>query len=115
MAAGNYAKRVGGDALCQALRAPRLDGNPPHRFTKGVLDRWALDEPNRFRLLVADATRLDWLVEAAEAQGDAEMELLTSVTAQHRREQGNVDTDLLAEAELALGMPDSLPFRYLDK
>lgn len=54
-------------------------------------------------------------MEAAEAQGDAEMELLTSVTAQHRREQGNVDTDLLAEAELALGMPDSLPFRYLDK
>lgn len=115
MAAGYYAKRVGGDALRQALSVPGLDGQPPHRFTKNVLDRWALDEPNRLRLLVADATRLGWLLEAAETQGDVEMELLTSVTAQHSREQGNGDTDVLADSELFLGMPDSLPFRYMDQ
>lgn len=115
MAAGYYARKTGGDALCRALREPRVDGNPHHRFTRMVLDRWALDEPNRIRLLSACDTRLGWLLEEAEAQGDEEMELLTSVRAQHCRERGECDTDLLADAGLFLGIPASLPFRYMDK
>ena len=44
-----------------------------------------------------------------------ELELLTSVAAQRRRECGETDTDLLLEAGVALQMPDSLPFRHCDR
>lgn len=115
MHAGHYAKRIGGDELRRALNAPGLDGLPPHRFTKGVLDRWALEEPNRVRLLCADPVRLEWLLDAAQDQGDQEREVLTSLEAQHRREAGELDTDLLATSGLPLGMPDSLPFRHMDR
>lgn len=114
MDAGHYAKHMGGEALRKALRIPGPDGRPPHRFTKLVLDRWALDEPNRVRLLCDDATRLGWLLEAAEEQGDREMVLLTDETAQRRREAGELDTDILAGAGLALRLPESLPYRHLD-
>lgn len=114
MDAGHYAKRIGGEELRRALNTP-VDGLPPHRFTKGVLDRWALEEPNRVRLLCADPVRVEWLLDAAQDQGDQERELLTSVEAQHRREAGELDTDLLADAGFSLGMPESLPFRYMDR
>ena len=113
MNAGHYAKRIGGEALRQMLNVPGLDGLPPH-FTKLVLDRWALEEPNRVRLLCADPVRLEWLLDAAQDQGDQERELLTSIEAQHRREAGELDTDLLVASGLPLRMPDSLPFRYMD-
>ncbi|MGP9655867.1 hypothetical protein [Halomonas sp. AOP35-4E-18] len=115
MDAGDYARSIGGEALRKSLRIPGPDGRPPHRFTKLVLDRWVLDEPNRMRLMCADATRLGWLLEAAQEQGDVEMELLTSVSAQWRREGGEIDTDILAGAGIAMGMPDSLPYRDMDK
>jgi hypothetical protein len=114
MNAGHYAKRIGGEALRQMLNVPGLDGLPPHHFTKLVLDRWALEEPNRVRLLCADPVRLEWLLDAAQDQGDQERELLTSIEAQHRREAGELDTDLLVASGLPLRMPDSLPFRYMD-
>lgn len=114
MNAGHYARQTGGEALCKSLRIPGPDGRPPHRFAKFVLDRWALDEPHRMRLLCADATRLCWLLEAAQEQGDVEMELLTSVSAQWRREGGETDADLLLEAAIPLGMPVHLPYRHSD-
>lgn len=114
MHAGHYAKRIGGDELRRALNTP-VDGMPPHRFTRLVLDRWAFEEPNRVRLLCADPVRVEWLLEAAADQGDQECELLTSIEAQHRREAGEMDTDLLAASGLPLGMPDSLPFRHMDR
>ena len=114
MNAGHYAKRIGGEALRQVLNVPGLDGLPPHRFTRLVLDRWALEEPNRVRLLCADPVRLEWLLDAAQDQGDQERELLTSIEAQHRREAGELDTDPLVASGLPLRMPDSLPFRYMD-
>lgn len=114
MSAGHYAKRIGGDELFRALTAPGLDGLPPHRFTKLVLDRWALEEPNRVRLLCANPVRLEWLLDAAQDQGDQERELLTSIEAQHRREAGELDSDFLAASALPLGMPESLPFRHID-
>ena len=115
MHAGHYAREVGGDELRWALNAPGLDGLPPHRFTRLVLDRWALEEPNRVRLLCADSIRLEWLLDAAQDQGDQERELLTSLEAQRRREAGELDTDLLAASGLPLGMPDSMPFRHMDR
>ncbi|KJZ03078.1 hypothetical protein TW86_22915 [Halomonas sp. S2151] len=115
MHAGHYAKRIGGEALRQVLNVPGLDGLPPHRFTKLVLDRWALEEPNRVRLLCSDPVRVEWLLEAAADQGDQERDLLTSIEAQHRREAGELDADLLAASGLSLGMPDSLPFRHMDR
>lgn len=115
MNAGHYARHTGGEALRRALRQPGPDGRPPHRFTRLVLDRWALEEPNRVRLLCADPVRMEWLLDAATDQGDQEREWLTSIEAQHRREAGELDTELLADAGFPLGMPDSLPYRYTDK
>lgn len=114
MNAGHYARKIGGEALRKSLRIPGPDGQPLHRFTRLVLDRWTLEEPHRVRLLCADATRLDWLLEAAHDQGDREMELLTSETAQRRREAGEMDSDILAGAGIALGLPDSLPYRHVE-
>ena len=115
MNAGHYAKQTGGEELQQALVVMRVDGMPLHRFSKLVLDRWALDEPNRVRMLCADPVRVEWLLDAAADQGDREQELLTSLEAQHRREWGEMDTDLLAASGLPLGMPDSLPYQYMDE
>lgn len=114
MHAGHYAREVGGDELRRALNTP-VDGLPPHRFTKGVLDRWALEEPNRVRLLCADPVRVEWLLDAAADQGDLEMNLLTSEEAQRQREQGMMDTDILMESTINLRMPESLPFRHMDR
>lgn len=114
--AAHYAKRVGGDELATALREYRdPDGARCHRFTRLVLDRWALEEPNRVKLLCQDETRLAWLLDAAQDQGNQECEWLTSLEAQHRREWGEMDSGLLAMSGLSLAMPDSLPFRYMDK
>lgn len=116
MDAGHYAKKIGADVLATALREYRdLDGARCHRFTRMVLDRWALEEPNRCRLLCADPVHLEWLLDAAQDRGNIERELLTSVQAQWQRECGNMDTDLLRESGLPLGMPDDLPFRYMDE
>lgn len=115
MNAGHYAKQTGGEELQRALVVMRVDGMPLHRFAKLVLDRWALDEPNRVRMLCADPVRVEWLLDAAADQGDREQELLTSLEAQHRREWGEMDTDLLAASGLPLGMPDSLPYQYMDE
>ena len=116
MDAGHYVKKVGGDVVAPSLQKYRnSDGALCHRFTKMVLDRWALDEPNRVRMLCADPVRVEWLLDAAADQGDRERELLTSLEAQHRREWGEMDTDLLAASGLPLGMPDSLPYRYMDE
>lgn len=115
MDAGHYARSIGGEALRRALNTPGPDGLPSHRFTKRVLDRWALEEPSRIRLLCADPVRVEWLLDAATEQGDQEREWLTSIEAQHRREAGELDTDLLADAGFPLEMPNSLPYRYMDK
>lgn len=116
MDTGHYAKKVGGDVLLESLRRYRdPDGERCHRFARLVLDRWALEEPNRVRLLCADPVRVEWLIDAAQDQGDVELELLTSVAAQRRRECGETDTDVLTSAGLSLGMPDSLPFRHCDR
>lgn len=112
--AGAYAKQLGGQMMIQALSQPGVAGTPPHRFTKLVLDRWALEEPNRFKMLCQDETRLEWLMESAEEQGDLEMNLLTSEEAQRQREQGMMDTDILMESTINLRMPESLPFRHMD-
>ena len=113
--AGVYALKIGGDPLRQMMRLPLDNGMPTHRFTKMVLDRWALDEPNRFLMLCQDEGRMEWLLEAATEQGDREMEMLTSVDAQRQRENGMMDTDIYQDANLNLRMPDCLPYHYLDK
>lgn len=115
MDAGDYARKIGGKKLVKALSELGRDGFPLHRFTKLVLDRWALEEPNRIRLLCVDAVRIGWLLEAATDQGDKECELLTSLEAQHRREAGELSTDLLADSGLPLGIPDDLPYQHMDK
>ncbi|MGP9555895.1 hypothetical protein [Halomonas sp. AOP43-F2-13] len=114
--AGYYFKKLGdSNTLAASLRGYRhLDGGRPHRFTRLVLDRWALEEPNRCRLLLADPVRLGWLLEAAQDQGNRELELLTSLEAQRQRENGMMDTDILMEANLNLRMPNSLPYRNID-
>ncbi|MGP9680217.1 hypothetical protein ACT3TC_16480 [Halomonas sp. AOP27-A1-41] len=116
MNAGHYVKKVGGDLVAPSLQTHRdVDGERCHRFTRLVLDRWALDEPNRVRLLCADLNKLEWLLDAAQEQGNIELELLTSVEAQRRREWGETDSDLLLDSGLSLGMPDLLPFQCSDK
>lgn len=116
MDSGHYAKNIGGPLLAETFRHYRdPDGGRCHPVAKRVLDRWALEEPNRIRLLCADPVRAEWLLDAATDQGDLELELLTSIEAQHRREAGEMDTDLLAASGLPLGMPNSLPFRYMDR
>lgn len=112
---GAYALQIGGDALMQLMKHPGENGMPAHRFTKLVLDRWALEEPNRFRMLCQDETQMEWLLEAATEQGDREMELMTSLEAQRQREGGMMDTDILKEANINLRMPESLPFRHMDR
>lgn len=113
--AGAYALRIGGDAMRQMMKQPGENGMPTHRFTKLVLDRWALDEPGRFRMLCQNETQMEWLLEAATEQGDREMELMTSLEAQRQRENGMMGTDILKEANLNLRMPESLPFRHMDR
>ncbi|MGP5191842.1 hypothetical protein [Vreelandella alkaliphila] len=116
MDVGHYVKKVGGDVVAPSLQKYRdLDGALCHRFTKMVLDRWALDEPNRMRLLCADPVKLEWLLDAAQEQGNIELELLTSVAAQHRREWGETDVDLLFDSGLSLGIPAHLPYQYSDE
>lgn len=112
--AGAYALRIGGDAMRQMMMQPAENGMPTHRFTKLVLDRWALTEPNRFRMLCQNVTQMEWLLEAATEQGDREMELLTRLQAQRQREDGMMDADILKEASLNMRMPDDLPYRHLD-
>src|SRR5690554_720365 len=112
--AGAYALKIGGNALRQLMKQPGENGMPTHRFTKLVLDRWALAEPSRFRMLCQNETQMEWLLEAATEQGDREMELLTSLEAQRQRENGMMDTDILKEASLNLRMDESLPYRRLD-
>ena len=91
-----------------------LGGRPRKQFAGLVLGRWALGGRDRGRLLWAGPVRLEWLLDAAQGQGGQERELLTSIEAQHRREAGELDTDLLVASGLPLRMPDSLPFRYMD-
>lgn len=115
MDSGHYAKNIGGTLFAESLRQYRdPDGDRCHHFTKRVLDRWALEEPNRVRLLCVDPVRIEWLLDAAQDQGGVELELLTSVVAQRRRECGETDSDLLLDAGVALQMPGSLPFRHSD-
>lgn len=64
MSAGHHAKRIGGEELQRALNVTRVDRMPLYRFTKLMLDRWALDEPNRVRMLCANPVKLEWLLEA---------------------------------------------------
>ena len=116
MDSGQYARNIGGPLLAESLRHYRdPDGDRCHPVAKRVLDRWALEEPNRVRLLCADPVKIEWLLDAAQDQGGVELELLTSMAAQRRRECGETDTDLLLEAGVALQMPDSLPFRHCDR
>lgn len=116
MDAGHYVKKVGGDVVASSLQEYRdCDGALCHRFTRLVLDRWALDEPNRVRLLCADTVKLEWLLDAAQEQGNIELELLTSVKAQRRREWGETDVDLLLDSGFSLGIPSQLPYEYSDE
>lgn len=116
MDAGHYVKKVGGDVVAPSLQKYRdSDGALCHRFTRLVLDRWALDEPNRVRLLCADSVTLEWLLDAAQNQGNIELEMLTSIEAQRRREWGETDVDLLFDSGLSLGVPELLPYQYSDE